>query len=64
MPLRKGRVNRKKNFKELGEGKTYRKTKKKFGVKKADKQRIAIVLKNERSKGKPVIKTRPSKREK
>ena len=35
-----------KNFEELGRGKTYSRTKKKGGKRKADKQRIAIVLSN------------------
>jgi hypothetical protein len=35
-------------FDELGKGKTYKKTKKKSGVKKANKQRIAIALRLER----------------
>ena len=37
-----------KNFEELGRGKTYSRTKKKGGKRKADKQRIAIVLSNKR----------------
>jgi hypothetical protein len=36
------------NFRELGEGKTYARTKKKHGKKKANKQRVAIVLSNKR----------------
>jgi hypothetical protein len=35
-------------FDELGKGKTYKKTKRKQGVKKANKQRIAIALKTQR----------------
>ena len=38
----------KKNFEELGEGNTYAHTKKKFGKKKANAQRVAIVLSNKR----------------
>jgi hypothetical protein len=36
------------NFRELGAGKTYAGTKKKYGKKKANKQRIAIVLNKQR----------------
>lgn len=36
------------NFREFGKGKTYARTKHKYGKKKADKQRIAVVLKNKR----------------
>jgi hypothetical protein len=31
-------------FHEFGTGKTYRRTKKKFGKRRADRQRIAVVL--------------------
>jgi hypothetical protein len=48
MPLLRGKRNRKANFRELGKGKTYRRTKKKYGTKRANKQRVAIVLSNER----------------
>jgi len=48
MPLLRGKKNRKKNFRELGKGKTYRRTKKKYGAKRANKQRVAIVLNSER----------------
>lgn len=53
MPLLKGKSKKaiKKNFKELGKGKVYSKTKEKYGIKKANKQRIAIVLSTAR-KGK------------
>jgi len=46
MPLVKGKSKKaiKTNFKEFGEGKTYAKTKAKFGKAKANKQRIAVVL--------------------
>jgi len=37
------------NFREFGKGKTYARTKKKFGKKRADRQRIAVVLKNKRA---------------
>lgn len=36
------------NFREFGKGRTYARTKRKFGKKKADKQRIAVILKNKR----------------
>jgi hypothetical protein len=48
MPLRRGKKNRKANFREFGKGRTYRKTKKKYGAKRANKQRIAVILSNER----------------
>lgn len=48
MPLLKGDSNevKKKNFEEFGKGKTYAHTRKKFGVHRADKQRVAVVLQN------------------
>lgn len=54
MPLLKGKSKavRRKNFEEFGKGKTYAATKSRFGKKKADKQRIAVVLSNERKSGK------------
>jgi hypothetical protein len=42
---------------ELSHGKTYKRTKAKFGKKKAQKQSIAIALKNKR-KGKALKKAR------
>lgn len=50
MPLHKGtsRATVKKNFEEFGKGKTYAHTKAKFGKEDADKQRIAVVLKEKR----------------
>lgn len=50
MPLKKGtsKATTRKNFEEFGAGKTYSATKKRFGKKRADKQRIAVVLKNKR----------------
>lgn len=50
MPLEKssGKAATRRNFEELGRGKTYRHTKRKFGKKRADRQRVAIVLKNRR----------------
>ena len=36
------------NFREFGKGRTYRKTRRKFGKKRANKQRIAVVLSNKR----------------
>lgn len=38
----------KKNFEEFGTGKTYAHTEAKFGKKDADRQRVAVVLKNKR----------------
>lgn len=48
MPLLKGKKNRKRNFHELRHGKTFQRTAKKFGKKKALKQMVAIELSNER----------------
>ena len=52
-----------KNFEELGRGKTHSRTKKKFGKDRANKQRIAIVLSNKR-KAKAKGKKRKSSRSK
>ena len=54
MPLKKGKSRKvvTENIKELHTGKTFAKTKKKFGKKKANKQAIAIALSEARkSKG-------------
>lgn len=48
MPLLPGKANRSQNFREFGKGKTYAHTKAKFGKARADKQRIAAILSNER----------------
>ncbi len=50
MPLEKGDTQSatRNNFRELGKGKTYARTSKKYGRKRANKQRIAIVLSNQR----------------
>lgn len=48
MPLLRGKKNRSANFRELGRGKTYARTKRKSGSRAANKQRVAIVLNNER----------------
>lgn len=50
MPLRKGtsKATVKKNFEEFGQGKTYARTKAKFGKKKANAQRVAVVLSTKR----------------
>ena len=50
MPLRRGtdRETTRKNFEEVGRGKTYARTKRKSGKKRADRQRVAIVLSNRR----------------
>jgi hypothetical protein len=42
MPGRKGAKNVAGNIREVHKGKTYARTKKKFGKKKADKQAVAI----------------------
>ncbi len=52
MPLLKGKKNRRKNFHELRHGKTFARTSKKFGKKRALKQMVAIELSNERKTGK------------
>jgi len=66
MPLKKGtsKETTRKNFEEFGAGKTYSRTKKKFGKDRANKQRIAVVLKNKRqsAKGKKRPKGRKSTR--
>jgi hypothetical protein len=36
------------NFREFGKGKTYRRTKRRYGKRRANKQRIAVVLSNKR----------------
>ena len=50
MPLRKGasEATKRANFEEFGAGKTYAKTRKKHVKRKADKQRIAVVLSKQR----------------
>ena len=50
MPLRKGtdRKTTRENFEEFGKGHTYARTKKRFGKRRADRQRIAVVLANKR----------------
>ena len=54
MPLikRSSKAATKENFRELGKGATYARTKQKKGKKRANKQRIAIVLKNKREAAK------------
>ena len=54
VPLLKGKSKKviKKNFDEFSKGPTYAATKKKFGAKKANAQRIAVVLSNARKSGK------------
>ena len=51
MPLKRGKKNRKANFHELRHGKTFAKTMKKSGRKRAQKQMVAIELSNERKSG-------------
>jgi len=50
MPLERGtsKAVTKRNFEEVGRGKVYRRTKKRYGKKRADRQRVAIVLSNQR----------------
>ncbi|MGA2610742.1 MAG: hypothetical protein ABSH01_25125 [Terriglobia bacterium] len=54
MPLLKGRSRKtiRKNFHELRHGKTFSRTRKKFGKRKAQKQMIAIALSTARKSGK------------
>lgn len=47
LPKKVDKSNEKEVFRELGSGKTYKHTSEKFGKKRADKQRVAIVLKAE-----------------
>lgn len=44
--------DKEKDFSEFGKGKTYARTRKKYGKKKADRQRVAVVLNAQRKKGK------------
>jgi hypothetical protein len=48
--MRRGtsKATTKANFREFGKGRTYSRTKRRFGKKRADKQRIAAVLHNKR----------------
>ena len=50
MPMEKGasKAVTRRNFEEFGCGKTYARTKRRFGKKRADRQRIAAVLNNRR----------------
>jgi hypothetical protein len=50
MPLKKSTSSKatEENFHEVRHGKTYARTKKKFGRQKANKQMVAIVLSNKR----------------
>ena len=50
MPLKKGKSNktRSENISEFHKGKTYEKTKKKFGKKKANAQAIAVAYSQQR----------------
>jgi hypothetical protein len=54
MPLKKGSSKKtiKTNFEEFGKGKTFARTKAKFGAKKANKQRVAVVLSTARKTAK------------
>lgn len=65
MPLERStsKAATRRNFEELGKGRTYSKTKRKFGKKRADRQRVAIVLANRRkSKKRSTHKRHKSKR--
>ena len=50
MPLERSssKAATRRNFEELGHGRVYSRTKRRHGKKRADKQRIAIVLRNKR----------------
>lgn len=50
MPLEHGKskATLKRNFAELRGGKTYARTKRKFGKRKANRQMVAIALRNQR----------------
>jgi hypothetical protein len=50
MPLEKStsKAATRRNFEEFGRGETYRKTKKRHGKRRADRQRIAVILSNRR----------------
>lgn len=65
MPLKKGTSQKtvSKNISELHGGKTYAKTKKKFGKDKADKQAIAIALEEKRRSAKSGFEYCLSKRQ-
>lgn len=54
MPLKSGKSKKvvSENIKELHKGKTFKKTEKKFGKKKADSQAVAIALNKKRKTGK------------
>lgn len=61
MPLRKG-MSKEAMFHELGRGKTYARTKRKKGKRRADKQRVAIVLSQRRKhKGRKAHKRKSSR---
>jgi hypothetical protein len=53
MPLLPGKKNIGANISELHAGKTFAKTKAKFGKKTADKQAVAIAMKTARQSRKP-----------
>lgn len=50
MPLRRGtdRKTTEENFREFGNGRTYARTKRRYGKKRANRQRVAVVLSNRR----------------
>lgn len=55
MPLLPGKQNVGKNIEELHTGKTYARTKKKFGKKKAQAQAVAIALSTARKSGSKIM---------
>ena len=57
MPLRKGAPVGQ-SIRELHTGKTYARTKHKFGKKRADRQAIAIAMRNRRAGKRPVKRAR------
>lgn len=60
MPLKKGqsRATVSSNIREFHTGKTYARTKRKFGKKRADKQAVAVAMAEKRSSGKMYDKMR------
>jgi hypothetical protein len=54
MPLKQGTSKKttEENFDDVRHGKTFAKTKRKFGAKRAQKQMVAIVLSNKRKSAK------------
>lgn len=61
MPLRKGKSREtiKKNIEEFHGGKTYERTKRKFGKATAEKQAVAVALTSARKSRRPAGRERP-----